>query len=57
VIHEFGATACKWDDCTGEVQGITFQCENLRSGLNWLCLAMALLKAFFESEDIFTVKT
>jgi hypothetical protein len=31
-------------DCTGEV---TFQGENPRSGLNWLCLAMALLKTLF----------
>jgi hypothetical protein len=25
----------------------TFQDENPRSGLNWLCLAMSLLKALF----------
>jgi hypothetical protein len=32
---------------TGEVQSLTFQGENPRSGRNWLCLAMALLKALF----------
>jgi hypothetical protein len=32
---------------TGEVQGLTFQGENPRSSLNWLCLAMVLLKALF----------
>jgi hypothetical protein len=31
----------------GEVQSLTFQGENPRSGLNWLCLAMTLLKALF----------
>jgi hypothetical protein len=30
-----------------EVQSLAFQGENLRSGLNRLCLAMALLKALF----------
>jgi hypothetical protein len=34
-------------DSTGEVQSPTLQDENLRSGLNWLCLAMTLLKALF----------
>jgi hypothetical protein len=34
-------------DCTGEVQSLIFQGENLRPGLNWLCLAMALLKTLF----------
>jgi hypothetical protein len=31
----------------GEVQSSTLQGENPRSGLNWLCQAMALLKALF----------
>jgi hypothetical protein len=31
----------------GEVQSLAFQGENPRSGLNWLCLIMSLLKAFF----------
>jgi hypothetical protein len=34
-------------DYTGEVQSLTFQDENPKSGLNWLCLAMALLKTLF----------
>jgi hypothetical protein len=34
-------------DCTEEVQSLTFQGENPRSGLNWLCLAMAFLKVLF----------
>jgi hypothetical protein len=34
-------------DCTGEVQSSTFQGENPRSGLSWLFLAIALLKALF----------
>ena len=38
-------------DCTGEVHGPTSQGENPGSGLNWLCLAMALLKVLFESMD------
>jgi hypothetical protein len=32
---------------TSKVQGPTLQGENLRSDLNWLCLAMILLKALF----------
>jgi hypothetical protein len=32
---------------TREVQSLTYRCENLRSDLNWLCMAMAFLKAFF----------
>jgi hypothetical protein len=32
---------------TGEVQSLTFQDEILRPGLNWLYLAMSLLKALF----------
>ena len=32
---------------TCEVQSPSIQDENLRSGLNWLCLAMTLLKALF----------
>ena len=44
-VSGFIAATCKWGDNTCEVQGLTF--ENLRSSLNWLCLAMALLKALF----------
>jgi hypothetical protein len=32
---------------TGEVQSRTFQGENPRSSLNWLCVAMILLDALF----------
>jgi hypothetical protein len=32
---------------TGEVQSLTSQDENPRSDLNWLYLAMTLLKALF----------
>jgi hypothetical protein len=31
----------------GEVQSLTFQDENSRSGLSWLCLALSLLMALF----------
>jgi hypothetical protein len=34
-------------DNTGEVQSSTLQGKNPRSGLSWLCVAMALLKALF----------
>jgi hypothetical protein len=34
-------------DITGEVQSSTLQGKNPRSGLSWLCVAMALLKALF----------
>jgi hypothetical protein len=45
-------------DSTGEVQGPTLQGENSRSGLNWLCLAIALLKALFYECGLFSkVKT
>jgi hypothetical protein len=45
-------------DGTGEVQGLILQGENPRSGLNWLCLAIALLKALFCERGLFSrVKT
>jgi hypothetical protein len=45
-------------DSTGEVQGPTLQGENLRSGLNWLYMAMALLKTLFCEREFFSkVKT
>jgi hypothetical protein len=34
-------------DYAGGVQSPTLHGENPRSGLNWLCLTMALLKALF----------
>jgi hypothetical protein len=44
-------------DSTGEVQSLTLQGENPKSGLNWLCLAMSLLKALFCEETFSKVKT
>ena len=45
-------------DSTGEVQSPNYKGENLRSGLNWLCLAMTLLKALFLCvRPFFRVKT
>jgi hypothetical protein len=45
-------------DSTGEVQGPALQGVNPRSGLNWLCLAIALLKALFCKHGLFSrVKT
>jgi hypothetical protein len=45
-------------ESTGEVQGPTLEGENLRSGLNWLCLAMVLLKVLFYERGLFSrVKT
>jgi hypothetical protein len=43
----FAAAVCNWGRNIGEVQSLTFQDENPRSDLNWLCLAMSLLKALF----------
>jgi hypothetical protein len=34
-------------DCIGEVQSLIFKGENPKSGFNWLCLVIALLKASF----------
>jgi hypothetical protein len=43
---------------TGEVQCPTLQGENPRSGLNWLCLAIASLRALFCECGLFSgVKT
>jgi hypothetical protein len=39
---------------TGEVQSLAFQDVNPRSGLNWLCLAMTLLKALFLEWGLFS---
>jgi hypothetical protein len=39
---------------TGEFQIFTFQDENLRSGINWLCLEMTLLKALFLERGLFS---
>jgi hypothetical protein len=46
----FTAVVWKWGGggpSTGEVQSLSFQGENPRSGLNWLYLAIVLLKALF----------
>jgi hypothetical protein len=40
-------------DSIGEVQSLTLQDENPRSGLNWLCLTMTLLKALFCEQELF----
>jgi hypothetical protein len=41
------AVACQWGRQHGRSSSITFQVENSRSGLNWLCLAISFLKALF----------
>jgi hypothetical protein len=47
VVHDLEQRHASGGDCTGEDQSLTFQGENPRSDLNWLYLAMALLKALF----------
>jgi hypothetical protein len=47
LIRDLEQLHVRWGDCIGELQSLTFQGENPRSGLNWFCLAMALLKALF----------
>jgi hypothetical protein len=42
-----GVASTSGGDNIGEVQSPTSEGENIRSGLNWLCLAMVLLKALF----------
>jgi hypothetical protein len=37
----------KWGDNTREVQSLNLQGENPMSCLNWLCLAITLLKSLF----------
>jgi hypothetical protein len=34
-------------DCAGGVHNPAFQGENPRSGLNWLCMSMPLMKVLF----------
>jgi hypothetical protein len=55
-LHYWGTCLVFWvsqqqyasgGDNTGEVQSLTFQDVNPKSGLNWLCLAMSLLMALF----------
>jgi hypothetical protein len=41
------ATLQRGGDNLGEVRNLTFQGKNPRSDLDWLCLAMASLKALF----------
>jgi hypothetical protein len=41
-------------DSIGEVQGPTLQGENPRSGLNWLCLAISLLKVLLCGRGLFS---
>jgi hypothetical protein len=46
-VLDFAAAVCKWggNTCEVQVQSLTFQGENPRIVLNWLCLVMTLLKA------------
>ena len=41
------AAMARGGDSTREVQCLNFQGENPWSGLNWLCLTIALVKALF----------
>uniref|UniRef100_A0A8R7TJU1 Uncharacterized protein n=1 Tax=Triticum urartu TaxID=4572 RepID=A0A8R7TJU1_TRIUA len=50
MIHDLEQWYASGGDCTGEVQSPTSQGENVRSSLNWLCLAMTLLKALFREQ-------
>jgi hypothetical protein len=47
VIYDLEQRYASGGDCARGVQSPTLQGENLRSDLNWLCLAMALLKTLF----------
>jgi hypothetical protein len=47
VIRDLKQRYVSGGDYTREVQKLTSQGENPRSGLNWLCLAVSLLKALF----------
>ena len=47
VICDLEQRLASGGDITGEVQSLALQGENPRSGINWLCLAMTLLKALF----------
>jgi hypothetical protein len=47
VFHDFEQPLDSGGDCTGEFIVLSLQGENLRSGLNLLCLVMSLLKAMF----------
>jgi hypothetical protein len=47
VIRDLEKLHASGDDCTGEVHSLILQGKNPRSDLNWLCLAMSLLKALF----------
>ena len=46
-VSDFVAAVCKWGGSTCAVQSFISQGENPRSGLDWLCLAMVLLKTLF----------
>jgi hypothetical protein len=47
VIRDLKQRYASGSDYTREVQSLTSHGENLRSDLNWLCLAISLLKALF----------
>jgi hypothetical protein len=44
-------SACRGDS-TGEVHSLNLQDENPRSDLNWLCLAVTLLKALLCEHEL-----
>jgi hypothetical protein len=46
-VSGFIEAAYEWGVIIGEVKILTFQGEDQMSGHNWLCLAMALMKALF----------
>jgi hypothetical protein len=57
VIHDLEQWRASGSDCTEEVHSLTFQGENQRSSLYWLCLTMSLLKElFFRVITFFRVK-
>ena len=45
MFHDLEQRHVSGGDNIGEVQSPTFQGENPRSGLNWLCLTLFFLKA------------
>jgi hypothetical protein len=48
VIYDLGQRYWQvGDDNIGEIQCLNLQGKNPRSGLNWLCMEMALLKILF----------
>jgi hypothetical protein len=48
------AASASRGDITGEIKSLNLQGENPRSGLNWLCMAIALLEALFYERGLST---